>query len=361
MVHEEEIQHLEEELQKTKYNKHTQFHIGKLKAKLAKLKDDAIKKSKGKKGEGYSVKKSGDATVLIVGFPSVGKSTLLNKITNADSKVGAYDFTTVDVIPGIMEYNGAKIQVLDIPGIIEGVSEGRGRGREILSVVRSADLILIMADPGKLESVSVIEKELYNTGFRLNRRPPSILINKKTSGGVSVSSTVKLTKINRELVRSVLQEFKVAHADVIIREDISVDDLIDSLMKNRVYVPYIKVMNKIDKLPEDEVRKLKQSGWLVISAEREMNLELVRKMIWDKLSLMRVYMKRMGKDPDMEQPMIIRKNATVKEVASKIHREAFGERVEYARIWGRSAKFPGQKVGVDKVLQDGDVVELHIA
>jgi small GTP-binding protein len=361
MAQEEEIQHLEEELQKTKYNKHTEFHIGKLKAKLAKLKDDVIKRSKGSKGEGYSVKKSGDATVLIVGFPSVGKSTLLNKITNADSKVGAYDFTTVDVIPGIMEYNGAKIQVLDIPGIIEGVSEGRGRGKEILSVVRSADLIMIMADPGKVRSVEVIEKELYAAGFRLNRKPPSISINKKINGGVSVSSTVKLTKINKDLVRSVLQEFKIAHADVVIREDMSIDDLIDSLMKNRIYVPYMKVMNKIDRLSEEEVKRLRQSGWLTISAEKEINIDAVRKTIWEKLSLMRIYMKRLGKDPDMEQPMIIRKNATIRDVAIKIHREAFGEKVEYARIWGRSAKFPGQKVGAEKALQDGDIVELHIA
>lgn len=360
MTHEEEIQRLKEELRNTKYNKHTQFHIGQLKAKIARLKADSVKKSRGKKGAGYSVKKSGDATVLLVGFPSVGKSTLLNKITNAESKIGEYDFTTLDVIPGVMEYNGAKIQILDIPGIIEGISEGKGRGKEILSVVRNADLIIIMTDGDRAGTVKIIEEELYNAGFRLNKNSPNVKIHKKFTGGIDMNSTVRLTKLNSELVRIVLNEFKITSAEVIIREDIGVDELIDSLMKNRVYVHCIKVMNKIDKISEDKVREFVQKGWLTISADNELNLGFLRKTIWDKLSLMRIYMKKIGKEPDMKQPLIIGKDATVQDVANKIHKEAFGNKLEYARIWGRSAKFPGQKVGVCRSLQDEDVVELRV-
>ena len=111
----DKIKELEEELRKTKYNKKTQHHIGKLKAKIARLKEDIEVKKKGKgKSEGYSVKKSGDATVIMIGFPSVGKSTILNALTNARSKVAAYDFTTLDVIPGLLEYKQAKIQLLEI-------------------------------------------------------------------------------------------------------------------------------------------------------------------------------------------------------------------------------------------------------
>jgi ribosome-interacting GTPase 1 len=131
-------------------------------------------------------------------------------------------------------------------------------------------------------------------------------------------------------------------------------------MKNRAYVPCIKVVNKIDTIPEEKTRDLERKGFIPISAERGSNLEKLRKAVWSNLGLMRIYMKRIGKEPDMDEPMIIKAPATVQDVANKIHREAFGERVEYARIWGKSAKFPGQKIGIDRVLQDQDVVELHI-
>ena len=101
-----QIKEFEDELKKTKYNKKTQHHIGLVKAKIAKLRDKQESRGKGgKKGEGYSVRRSGDATVLLLGFPSAGKSTLLNALTNAESDVGAYAFTTLTVIPGTLDYS----------------------------------------------------------------------------------------------------------------------------------------------------------------------------------------------------------------------------------------------------------------
>ncbi|MCX8147487.1 MAG: 50S ribosome-binding GTPase, partial [Candidatus Woesearchaeota archaeon] len=160
--YEQRIRELEELISKTKYNKKTQHAIGLYKAQLARLKEmQQGRIAKAPKTEGYAVKKSGDATVVIVGFPSVGKSTLLNAITGAKSKVGSYDFTTLSVIPGILEYNNAKIQMLDVPGIVHGAASGKGRGKEVLSVIRSADLALILIDALHPSHIDVIKKELY--------------------------------------------------------------------------------------------------------------------------------------------------------------------------------------------------------
>src|SRR5512136_3466312 len=165
---EDEIRAIEEEISSTPYNKATSKHIGRLKAKLAKVKDEAVQRAlkAGGGGEGYSVKKSGDATVVLVGFPSTGKSTLLNTLTGTKSEVAAYAFTTVTVVPGAMEYKGAKIQILDIPGLIAGAAMGKGRGKEVIGVVRSADMIVILVDVFNSSHVDVLMRELYDAGIR---------------------------------------------------------------------------------------------------------------------------------------------------------------------------------------------------
>ena len=182
----EQIRELQEELERTPYNKATSKHIGRIKAKIARLRDEAVSraiKSAGG-GEGFTVKKSGDATVVLVGFPSVGKSTLLNAMTGANSEVGAYAFTTLTVVPGALEHKGAKIQILDIPGLIAGAAMGKGRGKEVIGVVRGADIIIVLVDVFNEGHVDVLLRELYDAGIRINTPRPDITIRKSGAGGV---------------------------------------------------------------------------------------------------------------------------------------------------------------------------------
>lgn len=357
MTPEEEIQKIEEELGRTKYNKHTQAHIGRLKAKIAKLRTLKEKKAGGgKHGLGYAVKKQGDATLVLVGFPSAGKSTLLNQLSNAESKVGAYEFTTLNVVPGVMEMNGAKIQILDVPGFIEGASQGKGRGKEVLSVLRSADLILIVLDAGKnyRKQLGIIRNELQESGFRLNQNPPDVIIEKKNTGGLIVGSAVRLTKLDIETLKGILQEFRISNAEVVVREDLDIDTFIDALSKNRNYVPALVLLNKADLLKTGAGIMLD----LEISSLKGTNLEKLKGLVWEKLGLMRVFLKKIGKEPDMNEPLIVKRDSSVMKICEKIHKE-FSRNFQYARIWG-SGKFPGQRKGRGYILRDRDIIELHV-
>ena len=106
--------------------------------KLARLRAQLLEPTGGGGGggQGFDVSKSGDARVALVGFPSVGKSTFLSKITKTKSEAASYAFTTLTAIPGVLEYGGAEIQILDLPGIIEGAAEGKGRGRQVISAAK---------------------------------------------------------------------------------------------------------------------------------------------------------------------------------------------------------------------------------
>jgi len=361
---EEQIKDIEDEIQRTPYNKSTQHHIGKLKAKLARLREEVEKRRAASSGGGksYAVRKSGNATVSLVGFPSVGKSTLLNNITDATSEVGRYDFTTLDVVPGIMEYKGAKIQILDLPGLIKGASKGKGRGREVIAAARSADLLILMVDVFRHE-LHVIVTELRNAGLRLNERPVDIRIFKTDRGGLNVSSTVELTKIDDEMVRGVVRSYGIVNADIVLREDIDVDQLIDYLSGNKVYVDAIVVLNKIDLLPQENVDGIvaKLEGWNVftMSAQENLHIDLFKEAVFETCKFIRIFMKPQGQEADLVEPLVIKESSTVGMVCDYLHRD-FREKFRYARIWGPSAKFPGQKVGIGHVLKDEDLISIVV-
>ena len=355
MGYDERIEELQEELSKTKYNKRTQHAIGLLKAKIARLKTKQGKSGGGKKGEGYSVKKTGDATVVILGFPSVGKSTLLNKLTNQESKIGGYDFTTLSVIPGLMEYNHAKIQLLDIPGIIEGASAGKGRGLEILSVLRNADLCLMLVDVKKLSQHDKIVREVYEAGIRLNKEKPDVRVRKTSKGGIIIGKTVKLDMTD-DTIKGIMQELGFNNAEILIRTKIDEDELIDCLEGNRAYIPAITVVNKID-LASDKTFSVLADAF--ISADKGLGVEKLKALIFKKLGLVNVFMKKPGKEADKDEPLIMKQGCTVSDVCKKLHR-TFISRFRFARIWGESAKFDGQRVMLSHKLKHQDVVELHI-
>jgi len=356
---EEKIQELEDEIRKTPYNKATQHHIGKLKAKLAKLKDDVVKGHK-ESSKGFSIKRSGDATIGIVGYPSVGKSTLLNKLTNASSKIASYDFTTLDVIPGMMEYKGSKIQLLDLPGIVKGAARGKGRGKEIISVLRSVNLLILMVDAKDITKIKSIVHELEETGIRLNQKPPNVQINKTLKGGVIVEIVPTNSRLSEETALSIAREY-FTNAIIIIRENIDEERFMDALSKNRVYIPAILVINKKDLVNREQVmaikKKISSMDTLLISAKNEENLDSLKEKIFQRLGLMCIFVKPPRADKS-DKPMILRKGSTVLDVCKNIHKD-FITNFRSAQVWGSSVEYPGQKVSVNHMLEDGDIIRIY--
>ena len=352
---EEEIEAIEEEIAETPYNKSTEEHVGRLKAKLAAKKEklEAQQQAGSGGGGGYAVEQTGDATVALVGFPSVGKSTLINTLTNADSEVGAYDFTTLDVNPGLLDYRGANIQLLDVPGLVEGAAGGRGGGREVLSVIRTADLIVFMLSAFEVDQYDRLARELYNNKIRLDTEPPSIRITKKGKGGIDINASQELS-LDERTIKEVLRERGFVNADVTIRGDPDIDELIDGVMDNRVYLPSLVVVNKVDLIENSY-----GCGWggFAEYAAKERGLDALKEELWERLGLIRIYMDKPGRGVDYEEPLILREGETVEDGLHKLG-GSFDERFRFARVTGPSAKHDEQQVGRDHVLQDEDILRI---
>jgi small GTP-binding protein len=363
---EEEIREIEAEIAETPYNKSTEAHIGRLKSKLAEKKDELEKRqSSSGGGGGYHVEKHGDATVALVGYPSVGKSTLLNALTNAESETGAYEFTTIDVHPGMLQYRGANIQLLDVPGLIEGAAEGRGGGREVLSVVRTADLVLVMVSVFEIEQYDRLVEELYENKVRLDQKPPRISVRRKAKDGISVNASVDLD-LDEETVIDVLRQHDYVNADVTIGQQVDIDRLIDGIMDNREYLPSVVAVNKVDLIEpaykatvDDQLRErdIDPDDAVFISAEEQRGLDTLKETTWQELGLIRIYMDKPGRGVDREEPLILRAGETVGDACEKLGGD-FADRFRFARVTGPSAKHDDQQVGTDHELADEDVLRI---
>lgn len=363
----QKIKEIEDEMARTQKNKATSYHLGQLKAKLAKLRRELLTPAGGSSGGGggigFDVARTGVASVGFVGFPSVGKSTLMSKLTGTHSEVSAIDFTTLTTVPGTLKVHGAPIQILDLPGIIEGANDGRGRGRQVIAVARTCNLIFIVLDVLKpLNDKKIIEGELEGFGIRLNKKPPNITVRKKDKGGIAITNTVPLTNIDHDEIKAILSEYRISNVDVAVREpNATADDIVDVIEGNRVYMPCIYVLNKIDAISIEELDLLyKIPNSVPISSKEWLNIDELIEVMWQALDLVRVYTKPRGQSPDYSAPVVLKRGkCTVEDFCNAIHKE-IAKQLKYAIVWGASAKHArGQKVGLDHVLEDEDVV--HIA
>ncbi|KAK5780492.1 Rbg2p PWA37_002524 [Arxiozyma heterogenica] len=364
----EKIKAIEEEMARTQKNKATEHHLGLLKGKLARyrqqlLADEANASGGSGGGQGFEVAKSGDARVVLIGYPSVGKSSLLGKITSTKSEIAHYAFTTLTSVPGVLKYGGAEIQIVDLPGIIYGASQGKGRGRQVVATARTADLILMILDATKSEHQrESLEHELEAVGIRLNKEKPNIYFKKKETGGIKITfvSPPLPGKLDEMTIKAILRDYRIHNCEILVRDSTcTVDDFIDIINdQHRNYIKCLYVYNKIDAVSLEEVDRLAaEPNTVVMSCEMDLGIQDVVEEIWYQLNLSRVYTKKRGQKPVFDDPLVVRNGSTVGDLCHSIHRD-FKDKFKYALVWGSSAKHSPQKCGLNHKVNDEDVITL---
>jgi ribosome-interacting GTPase 1 len=270
---------------------------------------------------------------------------------------------------GNIYVRGTKIQLLDLPGIIEGAAHGKGRGRQVIAVAKSSDLVLMVLDAGKEQEKNhraILEAELESVGLRLNKQPPNIYFKRKKTGGVKYASMVPVTGLGPEpakTVYNILHEYKIHNADVLFRDDCSIDDLIDVIEGNRKYVRCLYVWNKVDTVTIEDVDRLARAPHSIVTSASpalRLNLDRLVERMWESLELTRVYTKKRGCAPDLKEPVVMtagRHGCTVEAFCAHIHRDIVRS-FKFALVWGASVKHSPQTCGLGHLLADEDVCQI---
>jgi hypothetical protein len=211
--------------------------------------------------------------------------------------------------------------------------------------------------------INTLVDELYKAGFRLNEKPPDITITKHDRGGINVNTTVKLTQTTEDIIKSILSSYGYINADIVVRQDITDDQLIDFISSNKLYIPAIVTLNKTDIITKKDYRviinNIPNYKVIPISAESNKGIKKLKDAIFNFLKFIRLYMRPQGGTTDYDEPLVIKSNSTVGMVCDILHRD-FRKKFRYAMVWGNSAKFPGQVVGLDHTLMDQDIITVII-
>jgi len=337
-----------------------------IKRRLAELRREFEKQQSLRKGGGYSfsVKKEGAAQIVLVGLPNVGKSTILKALTGVDVEIEEYAFTTVEPIPGMLTYKDIQLQLVEVPGLIEGASLGKGMGTQLLGVIRNADAIAIIVDLSNdpIKQMEILLREFERAGIKVNKRRPNVEIKRTPSGGIIINGQDWIKGEISEVMK-MLREERIHSAEITVKEPITLEDFAEALDESLVYKKAIIIANKGDAPGSREnyerlVRRYNDKFKIVpLSAVKGINLEKLKEELYELADVMRVFTKSPGEDPAYP-PIAMKRGSTVIDVAKRIHKD-FAKNFKYARVWGKSVKFPGQRVGADHVLEDGDIVEIH--
>ena len=223
-------------------------------------------------------------------------------------------------------------------------------------------MVLYVLDPFQKSHFQVLDDELWRAGMRLNQLPPQLFISRTRRGGIEVRSTLEQTHLTDEEIQSIVRSFGIVSATVTLRTDVTDDHIVDTLAGNRIYSRSVVVVNKIDLANKADMRRAYRGlpeGWpiLNVSAKTGEGIEEMKDFIFDNLGFMSIFLKPQGQEADLVEPLVVKDTSTVRDVCVKLHRD-FLRKFRYARVKGPSAKFDWQRVGLDHLLKDGDLLTI---
>ncbi|MFQ6088173.1 MAG: GTPase [Candidatus Methanofastidiosia archaeon] len=360
----EKLEALKKMLKTVPKHKGTEKLQMQIKRKISKLKEDVREGRRRGGGPSFNIKKEGAAQVALIGLPNSGKSLLLNRLTHANTEVGTWEFTTVVPQPGMMEYEDIQIQLVEIPALIEGAFKGKGLGGKIFSAIRVVDALLIVIDLSRdpLHQMKIILRELERANVKVNSKRKDVEIVKKSRGGIEIRGK-RYFKGDIKTLKEVLLEEKIHNALVIFKERTTIEEFSDVLNEALVHLDALVLANKADLLGskknyEKLLKEFPNFEIIPISALTEWNLKIVREKTFKVLEIIRIHTKTPGSKAAYP-PITLKKGATVMQVAERIHRH-FTRDFKFAKVWGTSAKYDGQRVGGEHILEDEDTVEVHL-
>ena len=342
--------------------------ISQVKKQMAALREEIDKKKRQQKtgsAPAYFVPKAGAAQIAVVGPTNVGRSSLLRAVTNAQVEVTPYPYGTKTPIPGMLPYRDIQFQLVEVPALVEGSSEGRADGFMKLSMVRNADGIIVVVDvrDDPAGNFLMIAQELANSRILIAKPEGEVEIEKRGGTQIQFIWEGELTGCSTEDIITLLGEYKIRSALVRVRGKATLENVEDAIFGNAVYRPTLVLANKADLRPDPRyIEQLLMAAYpvevIVASAEHTPDLAAtLGERLFRLLDVTRVYTKEPGKEP-AKTPMVFRGPVTVAALARMIHNDFYRD-FKYARVWGPSTKFPNEKVGLDRKLADGTVVQLY--
>ncbi len=365
------LQLMQEFLSLVPKHKGTAKLCAQVKKQMAALRREIEEKKRRKVGRGgpkFFIEKEGAAQIALIGLTNSGKSSLLSALTNAKVEVSPYPYTTREPEPGIMTYQDIQFQMVEAPALMEGSADGRAWGLQTLGLARNADGLILMVDLAQdpVSQLSTILNELEKARVVVSKPKARVEIEKKFMGhGLRIILIGNLLDCTVKDVEELLRSYRVNDAVVKISGEATLDEVEDAVFESTVYKPAVIVANKADvevSKKSLEVLEAYVNGKLpivAVSCLKNFGLEKLGETLFKTLNLIRVYTKEPNQKEPSKKPFILKKGATVYDLAKNIHSD-FSKKFAFAKVWANRLVFSPQKVGASFVLEDKDIVEIHV-